>query len=357
MHLVKDLIDVYDWIIPMAILAVSIIGGLIAEKIVTHQLKRLEEKPGALWQLENSILATIHGLPFIWCLLVGMHFALYRVHIEPGMLGEIQKALLILFMFSLIVIIARVVGNMVSRLSSRLGNVLHSTSILENITRLTVYILGFLAILQTMGISILPVLTALGVGGLAVSLALNDTLSNFFAGLHILISRQIRLGDYIRLDSGQEGTVMDISLRNTTIRQLNNNLMILPNLKLSTAIVTNFDKTDSKMLLPIPITIKRDEGVDLDKIEASTLAVANTVLKQMKEGVASFKPYLRYTTYGDTTLEFTVYLETKNYPSQFALKHEFIKQLKQKFEAENITQLAIPASVINPDTITTHPVV
>ena len=88
--------------------------------------------------------------------------------------------------------------------------------------------MGFLVVLQTLGVSIAPLLTALGVGGLAVALALQDTLANLFAGIHILASKTVQPGDYIRLSSGEEGYVVDINWRQTTVRQLSNNLVDHP---------------------------------------------------------------------------------------------------------------------------------
>ena len=74
-------------------------------------------------------------------------------------------------------------------------------------------------ILNQLHVSIAPILTALGVGGLAVALALQDTLSNLFAGFYVAVAGQVRLGDYIvKLDTGEEGYVTDISWRTTTIR-------------------------------------------------------------------------------------------------------------------------------------------
>src|SRR5262249_7384234 len=108
-----------------------------------------------------------------------------------------------------------------------------NTSIFENLIRIALFIIGILVILQTLGVSILPIITALGVGGLAVSLALQDTLANLFAGLHMIIARQIKVGDTIQLENGQAGLVKDIGWRTTTIKQYSGNLVILPNAKMA----------------------------------------------------------------------------------------------------------------------------
>ena len=94
-----------------------------------------------------------------------------------------------------------------------------------------VAILGLLVVLNGLGLSITPMLTALGVGGLAVALALQEPLANFFAGVFLTLAGQIRSGDYVKLDSGQEGYVVDFSWRSTRLRMLANNLVVVPNSK------------------------------------------------------------------------------------------------------------------------------
>jgi small-conductance mechanosensitive channel len=85
------------------------------------------------------------------------------------------------------------------------------------------------------------------VGGLAVALALQDTLSNLFAGLHIIASKKLLPGDYFLLDSGEEGYVQDVNWRNTFIRTLRNNMIVVPNARLASAILTNYYQPSSEM--------------------------------------------------------------------------------------------------------------
>ena len=96
--------------------------------------------------------------------------------------------------------------------------------------------LGGLVLLNSLGVAITPLLTALGVGGLAVALALQDTLSNLFAGVHILTSRKVQPGDFIQLDNGMQGYVQDTNWRNTIIRQLPNNILVVPNATVASSI-------------------------------------------------------------------------------------------------------------------------
>jgi small-conductance mechanosensitive channel len=111
-------------------------------------------------------------------------------------------------------------------------------------------IIGLLTVLSSMGIAIAPLLTTLGLGGLAVALALNDTLSNLFAGVQIVAARQLRVGDYVKFDFA-EGEVVDIHWHNTTIRDFQNNLTIVPNSKINTSPFTNYSMCVSELMVPV----------------------------------------------------------------------------------------------------------
>src|SRR4030042_864093 len=91
-------------------------------------------------------------------------------------------------------------------------------------------ILGFvfLIILDRLKITITPFLASLGIGGLVVALALQDTLTNFFSGICIFFDKPIRIGDYIKLESGQEGYVVQIGWGNTRDRKVPNKMVIVP---------------------------------------------------------------------------------------------------------------------------------
>ena len=111
-----------------------------------------------------------------------------------------------------------------------------STTMFTNFVYIIVWGIGLMIILDSLNIAITPILTALGVGGLAISLALKDTLSDVFSGLHILLSGKVQPGDFAELDSGERGYISNITWRNTTMLERTNNIINIPNSRLSTAI-------------------------------------------------------------------------------------------------------------------------
>jgi small-conductance mechanosensitive channel len=233
------------------------------------------------------------------------------------------------------IVASRIAVGFVSLYMDKRKDVSPSASIFRNLTKALVFMIGLLIILQSLGVSITPILTALGVGGLAVALALQDTLSNLFSGLHIIAARQVRPGDYVQLESGEEGYLTDITWRNTTIRALPNNRIIVPNSKLASAIITNFHLPEKEMAVLVQVGVSYDS--DLEKVEKVTMDVGKEIMKEVAGGVAEFEPFVRYHTFADFSIRFTVMLRAKEFVDQYLIKHEFVKRLHQRYRDEGIT--------------------
>jgi len=189
-------------------------------------------------------------------------------------------------------------------------------------------------ILNGLGLSITPMLTALGVGGLAVALALQEPLSNFFAGFFISLAGQIRVGDYITLDSGQSGYVVDFSWRSTRIRMLANNLIVVPNHRLAQAIVVNHHLPAEDLAVLVEVGV--DYASDLTHVERVVVDVGRTVMRDVEGGVPDFEPFVRFHTFGESSVDFTVILRAGEFTGQYLVKHEFVKRLHARFRAEGI---------------------
>ena len=208
------------------------------------------------------------------------------------------------------------------------------TSLTRNVAWTLIAVLGLLVILNGLGLSITPMLTALGVGGLAVALALQEPLANFFAGLFITLAGQIRVGDYVKLDSGQEGYVVDFSWRSTRLRMLANNLIVVPNAKLAQAIVVNHHLPSQDLAVLVDVGV--DYASDLRHVERVVVDVGREVMREVAGGVPDFEPFIRYHTFGDSSINFSVILRAKEFVDQYLIKHEFVKRLHTRFNGEGI---------------------
>jgi small-conductance mechanosensitive channel len=223
--------------VPVALAAAGLLVGLVLQRTVLARLARAVTQTRS--QADDVVVAAVHGPAPLWGATLGLYLGV-QVADLPRPLGSLAEGILVaLLIVSVTWAVARLAGDLIRLRAESAPGVLPSGNLMPNLARASVLTVGGLVILDTLGIAITPLLTALGVGGLAVGLALQDTLANLFAGIHILLSRQVRPGDFVRLASGEEGYVQDVAWRYTTIRQLPNNLTIVPNAKLASA-VTGF---------------------------------------------------------------------------------------------------------------------
>jgi len=320
------------FIVPSSIVLGSIVTGVIFDWIILKQLRRLTKR--TKWKFDDMLVKSLKGISSLWFLFAGIYAASFYLGLSDKQLVLPHKVLLTLVIFSVTVAIARVAVGFIKLYTAKKENVLPATSIFSNVTKIVVFSLGILVILQSLGVSITPLLTALGVGGLAVALALQDTLSNLFSGIHIIISKKIRPNDYIKLESGEEGYVEDISWRNTSIRALPNNIVIIPNSKLATAIVVNYNMPDMEIAVLVNLGVSYSS--DLEKVEKVTIEVGKEVMNEVAGGVEQFTPFIRYNQFGESSINFTVILRGKSFVDQYLVKHEFIKRLHKRYHAEGI---------------------
>jgi len=321
-----------NWVLPSALVAGGFLIGIIFEKVIVKKLKSVALR--TKWKGDEIIISSIQGVTTLWFVIAGIYVAILYIPINPTFLSLLQKILLVTIIFSGTLVIARIAAGFADSYANKVKGVLASTTIFLNLTKLLVFLIGILVILQTLGISISPLLTALGIGGLAVALALQDTLSNLFSGLQIIASKQVRLGDYVKLNTGEEGYVTDITWRNTTIRAIPDNMIIVPNSKLASTILTNYHQPAKVMSVIVEIGVSYDS--DLAKVEKVTIEVAKEILREIEGGIPDFEPFMRYHTFADFSINFNVMLRAKEFFDQYLIKHEFIKRIHKRYEKEGI---------------------
>lgn len=329
-------------VIPAVILFSTVVLGYIVREALFKRLTRLAGNTNT--QIDDIIIAATKEPFIVWCLILGTYFALEVSQLPVELVDIAQKTMVILAIASVTFALASISSGLLTTYSARLQSALPVTSLTQNIARIIILCVGALIILSTLGISITPILATLGVGGLAVALALQETLSNLFSGFHIVMARQIKLGDYLKLESGEEGYVVDINWRTTKIKMLPNNIVLVPNSKMAHAIVTNYYLPDREMAVLVNMGV--DYGSDLKKVEAVTCEVAEEVMKEVTGGVPDFKPFIRYSNFGDFSINFTVIMRAREFVDQYLIKHEFIKKVHERYEKEGII-IPYPIRTIN----------
>jgi small-conductance mechanosensitive channel len=176
----------------------------------------------------------------------------------------------------------------------------------------------------------------LGLGSVAVALALQDTLSNFFAGVYLRLDNPVRVGDYIRLESGEEGFVIEQGWRSARIRTLPNNVVVVPNAKLASTIVTNYSLPEPQMSLLISVGVSYQS--DPDQVERILVEEVTNASGQIEGLVATPPPFVRFIPgFGDSSLNFTLICRVASFVDQYLVQHELRKRIFARFRQEGIT--------------------
>lgn len=319
-------------ILSLSLVTGGLLLGIIFEKLILNKLKKIAAQ--TKWEGDDIVINSLAGWIIFWFVLAGIYLMMYNLPLKSDILNHLQKILIILYVISATIVLAKIAVGFVNLYMKNIREALPSVTIFTNLTKLIVFLIGVLIILNSLGISITPILTALGVGGLAVALALQDTITNLFSGLHIIATRQIKPGDYIKLDTGEEGYAVDITWRNTVIRELPNNQIIVPNSKIANAIVKNYHMPEKDMAVIVQVGVSYDS--DLHKVERVTIEVAKEVMKEVTGCIPEFEPFIRYHTFGDFSINFSVIMRAKEFVDQYLIKHEFIKRLHKRYNEEKI---------------------
>jgi small-conductance mechanosensitive channel len=326
-----------DWslwqtVLPVVIIFLSLLTGIIIRLTILKRLANLARKSKS--RMDDVFLESLRSVIVLWLVLIGVFISINILPLSVKQKAFFDQVFQAILIFSIFWFLMQLLGKFFFTYSDKFRSKLAAASIIKNTIKIFVMTIGLLIILQTLGISITPVITTLGVGGLAVALALQDTLANLFAGFHIIATQRVKPKDYIKLDSGEEGYVVDITWRDTLLRQLPNNYIIIPNSRLSSAIVTNYYQPKNALNLLIEVGI--DYSSNLEHVEQVTLEVAREILKEVPGGEETFEPFMRYHTFGDSSINFTVYLRCKEFYEKFLVRHEFIKRLKKRYDQEGI---------------------
>ena len=321
-----------EWFYHIGVLACFALLGLIIKNIIHLKIKKIVDQSN--WKGDDVIIYSIESQILFWFVLFGLYTINKDIPIAYKYISILSAILKILLIASVTHTFSKIVLGFFEIWSKKQGGGLPSTIIFTNIVRITIYTIGMLIILETINISIAPMLTALGVGGLAVSLALKDTLSDIFAGLHILLSKKVEPGDFISLDSGEMGYVQNISWRNTKMLERSNNIIHIPNTKLSSAIIKNYDSGDPAFSVKIPIGVGYNSN--LDHVSEIIMDVANDLYTRLDEINKDAKPSFKFRGFGESSIDLAVYFRGNKYGDQNPIVHEFIKNIHDRFKKEGI---------------------
>jgi len=313
-----------------------VVGSFVLAKIfywvLVRYIRKITQKTES--DLDDVILQIVSKPFYLFVILFGVYLGLRSLVVLERFYLWIDRIFFIVSILLISLVVARILSVLITRWLRVQKKFERTPRLITKIITLVIYLIAFLMILDYLNIEISPLVATLGLGGLAVGLALQDTLSNFFAGLHIISDQPVKVGDFIELEGNIAGYVEDIGWRSTRIRTLPNTIVIIPNSKLAESIIINKSLPEEEMSVVVQCGV--DYGSDLEKVEKVTIEAAKEVQKTVPGAIKEFEPFIRYHTFGDSNINFSIILRVEKPVDKYSVIHEFIKILKRKYDQENI---------------------
>jgi small-conductance mechanosensitive channel len=335
--------NTYLLIAAVVFLIVWMVIGVTLKAIVFSYIKRWTAKTAT--RIDDLVTDALN-FPTTLLIFASGLMVLVRLGISTEYVThqQLYNALLIVGILSIVLFADRALRGAITTYSDRIEVFRMAGGLVQSCVRAAVLIIGLLVLLGTLGINITPLIASLGVGSLAVALALQPTLENFFAGVQVISDRQIMEGQFIRLESGEEGFVHKINMRSTWLRTLQGNMIAFPNKLLVTTRIMNYHYPEKDVTLPVPLGVHYDS--DMAFVEAVTTDVARQVQAEVEGAVRGHEPVFRIQALADSSINFTVGLKLTDTTCQGIVRHEFYKRILARFRKERIV-IPYPIRALN----------
>lgn len=321
---------------------IILISALIIAKAVNFIIKKtvlhITEKTKTV--LDNLIVKAIGRPITVGIFLAGIHLSANTLSVFASYMDEIMFLFTIIYAAFIGWLAVRIVNAVIDWYSIEIAERTKTKvdeqflPVFKKVAYGIVGIIILLWLLGQLGVEITTLVAAMGIGGLAIALGLQGTLSEFFAGAHLILDKPIKIKDYVELDSGEKGYVEDIGWRSTKLRLLSNNLVIIPNSKLAASKIINYSEPLEEVSVVVPVGVSYHS--DLEKVEKVTVDVARKIQRTVEGAVREHEPFIRYNEFGDSNINFSVILRAKQYVKRYLMIHEFMKALKKEYDRKGI---------------------
>src|SRR3989344_4682058 len=277
-------------------------------------------------KLDDLLLDRTEGIS-VWLLFfIGIRIFVVPI-LESAALDRINNAFIIFFVTFLVV---RVVDVMIESWGTSFAKKTKSMvdeallALFHRFSRIILFVIGGILILNNFNIDITPFLASLGIVGIVLGFALQSSLSNIFGGISLILDKNFKTGDVVKLSSGELGKVLDIGLRSTKIRTFENEMLIIPNGKLAESIIDNYAQPDLYARATVAFGVEYGSNVEkVRKIVMETLRKMPKVIKDDK----GYPVEVLFMRMGDFALEMEARLWVKSYTEKFHTKIEATEKI------------------------------
>jgi len=322
--------------------AATVIFGVLLALVARFVVNWLSSKAGETETKWDDIIIAAIGTPVqVAIVVIALYFAISQFGILPSSLQWILDPRYVTVFY--LIIGAWIISSFLHDIIVIYGHELAEQSegdwddrlieLLELVVKYVVWFAALMAILSIFEVNITPFLAGAGIAGLAVALAAQDIISNFFGGAIITVDKPFRVGDRIKVDQ-YYGDVISIGPRSTRLKTLDYQIVTIPNNKITTNVIVNFAEPDQKLRIIIPVSV--EYGSDPNRIKEILLDIARNTIKNTEYLLEDPAPKAFFSEFQDSSLKFILYVWARKYNLPDEVKDTINTQIAERFAAEGI---------------------
>ncbi len=315
----------------LAILLIAVVIAVLVKIVMKRLLKPLVEKTKTI--VDDIIIQNLSALIFYIIVLVGLRIGVSSFELKTANLNKIIDTFLIL-------IVVRMMIKMINNFAQHWMTVWKDRTdaraeerlipFLQKILKAVVFILGIIFIFNAWKVNISPLLATAGIAGLAIGLAVKDSLNNVLGGLQLVLDKTFKVGDKVKLDSGELGVIMDIGLRSTKLKTYDNEVIFIPNGLLANSKIKNYTEPDLTMRANVHFGV--EYGSDPKEVERIVIEA----IKKIELVLDDPKPSVQFLEMADFSLNFVARAWVEKYSQAYSVKIEMTSQIYSALDEANI---------------------
>lgn len=318
---------------------VILIAGVVLAKILAMVLRRVIQKVTGhtKTELDNLIFERTEKPLFYVLLLIVLEVSLIPLKMKSIYVDKTLNSLIVLLVTYVIMVTFDIIidiwgRNFAQKTKSDLDDSV--LPLIHRFSKVFFALIGIIFILDLWGVAITPVLASLGIAGIAVAFALQNTLGNIFGGVSIILDKSVKVGDRLKLEDGTTGVITDVGLRSTKMRTFDNEMVIIPNGKLADSKIQNLALPDPSARVIVNFTV--EYGTNVDKVKKTILPVLKKIdTFKSKE----HEPSVQFIEMGDFAIKFRAIFWVKTYQERFEAR---VIATEEIYNALNKARIGIP---------------
>ncbi len=310
---------------------------ILLAKVILFVFSRYLEKIAARTKttIDDTIFNNTKKPLFYFVLAYGLKVSLLHLEIDGTVTKLVNSVMALVFLFVLLRVVDVLIetwgANFATKTKTRVDEVL--LPLIQKVVKVVFVLIGFIWVLDIWQIDITPYLAGVGISGLVLGLALQDSLKNVFGGITLLLDKTYQIGDKIKLEDGTTGTIYDIGLRSTKMTTFDNEVVYVPNGYLANSRVVNYTRPDPKVRVKVEFTV--EYGSNVEKVQKTVLKVLSAMDEVMKDPA----PQVTFMAMGDFALKFRATFFVDHWNKEFPKKIEATENI---YNGLNKAKIGIP---------------